>query len=137
MKNIITKIRNIVLWIVLVLVLIWIVGTALFLLFPKIQRTAIRLVLFYYKVPLYIDYDSAKLTPGYFRFTDIFAVYSSEKDTIMASVDTLELYYSSGEKFSIRPGLLPLAENSRCNDGIVSPNAIHPFRFAASSGRRA
>ena len=97
MKNIITKIRNIVLWIVLVLVLIWIVGTALFLLFPKIQRTAIRLVLFYYKVPLYIDYDSAKLTPGYFRFTDIFVVYSSEKDTIMASVDTLELYYSSGK----------------------------------------
>ena len=82
------------LWAILVLLVIWIVGTAGFLLSPQIQRTAIRLVLRYYNIPFYIDYKSAKLSPGNFKFTDIFIEYSSKTDTLSASIDTLEIRYS-------------------------------------------
>ncbi|RKZ33163.1 hypothetical protein DRQ33_04700 [bacterium] len=95
--NIFTRIRNAILWVVLILLLIWTVGTGLFLLFPKIQQTAIRIVLRHYKIPLFIDYTSAKLAPGHFIFHNPLIIYTTETDTLIASAKLLEIRYSLGK----------------------------------------
>jgi len=103
MRKIFIRIRNILLWIVLILLIIWIMGSAGFLLSPKIQRFALRIVLKHYDIPVFIDYNSAKLAPGHFVFTNFFLLYTTESDTITASADSLVLEYSFG-----KPIIVPL-----------------------------
>ena len=101
-RKIILKIRNLVLWVLLALLVVWIVGSAGFLLFPNIQRAAIRLALRYLNIPVFVDYTNAKLVPGHFVFSNPLIIYSDNGTSIIASADTLEIRYSYGKPILIK-----------------------------------
>jgi len=91
-----------VLWSLLVLLIVWIVGSAGFLLFPNIQRVAIKLVLRYLDIPVFVDYTNAKLVPGHFVFSNPLIIYSDNGTSVVASADTLEIRYSYGKPILIK-----------------------------------
>ncbi len=102
MKKLILKVRDALLWLLLALLLIWIVGSGMFLIFPTVQRTAVRLVLRYFNIPVFVDYTDAHLVPGNFIFVNPLIIYSDKNSSIIASVDTLTVRYSFGNPIVIK-----------------------------------